>query len=42
MGWDGDMTKDAIISMRGEEVMKGLPRWSAYYSCKEWLQYSFV
>jgi hexosaminidase len=25
-----------------EEVMKGLLRWSAYYCCKEWLQYTVL
>jgi hexosaminidase len=45
MGWEEIMTKTCPktqLSMRGEEVMKGYSRWSAYYSRKEWLQYSFV
>jgi hypothetical protein len=45
MGWEEIMTKDMskdALSMRGEEVMKGYSRWSAHYSRKEWLQYSFV
>jgi hypothetical protein len=45
MGWEEimtkDMSKDAIIhAWRGGN--EGLLRWSAYYSRKEWLQYSFV
>jgi hexosaminidase len=37
MGWEEIMTKDMskdALSMRGEEVMKGLPRWSALQPAK--------
>jgi hypothetical protein len=44
MGWEEIMTKTCPktpLSTRGEEVMKGLLRWSAYY-CHKAKQYGFL